>query len=170
MTFKPITYLVSFTLFVLLFMGLGGWVAYGKMADHFLALSFLEATSINVHLLVDRQGTVLSWEDQVALEGGGSASILARNRPAPISISYSSEPRPKAQPPPGADGIPLAPNECTEDVRIDRAGRYLFARVFATSKVRSEEVTWLCKYDLRKRRLVRRTSVNPALLPVPFRP
>jgi hypothetical protein len=170
MTFKPMTYLVSFTLFVLLFMGLGGYAAYAKMADHFLALSFLEAASINVHLLGDRQGTVLRWEDKVPLEGGGIASILASNRPGPISILYSDQPRLTVRPSPEADGIPLVANECAEDVRIDKAGRYLYARVFAGSRVKSEETTWLCQYDLNKRKLVRRTCVNPALLPVPFRP
>jgi hypothetical protein len=66
--------------------------------------------------------------------------------------------------------IPLAANERTEDVRIDKAGRYLYARVIAASQIKSKETTWLYKYDLRGRKLVRRASVSPVLLPTPFRP
>lgn len=164
MTFKPTTYLISFTLFVMLFMALGGYVGYGKMADHFLAQAFLEATPINVQVQEDPQGRVLRWEDQVALPGGGVASILASSRPVPISIHYSGDL--------GAavTAIPLAANERTEDLRLDKAGRYLYARVLATSNLKAKETTWLCKYDLQGRKLQRRASTNPLLLPAPFRP
>lgn len=170
MTFKPMTYLVSFTLFVLLFMGLGGWFGYGKIADHFLTQAFLDATSINVQVLADQQGQVLRWEDKVPLSQGGFVRILASDRPLPISLAYSGEPGATAQPAPGMQRIPLAANERTEDLRIDKAGRYLYARVFAAASVKAEELTWLYKFDLQGRRLVRRTAVNPILLPAPFLP
>ena len=163
-TMKPMTYLVSFTLFVILFMCLGGYVGYGRMADHFLPQAYLDAAPVNVLVLSDRQGPLLHWEATVPLPDGAYARILASNRPEPISISYSG------QATPSVGGIPLAANERTEDLRIDPAGRYLFARVFASSGLKNEETTWLCKYDLRSRRLVRRSSVNPRLLPALFRP
>lgn len=170
MTFKPMTYLVSFTLFVMLFMGLGGYVGYNKIADHLLAQGFLEATPMDVHALVDPRGQVLRWEGKVPLPGGLAASIMASNRPLPISIQYSDEGGATAQPSPGVKGIPLAPNERTEDLRIDKTGRYLYARVFATSDIKAKETTWLYKYDLQRRKLVRRSSASPIMLPAPFRP
>jgi|ERR1035438_5657597 hypothetical protein len=170
MTFKPMTYLVSFTLFVMLFMGLGGYVGYAKMADFFLARSYLEAISINANVLVDQQGNVLRWEDQVPLPHGVSAHITASNRSLPISIHFSGEPEPTLQPSPWVTAVPLAANERTEDIRIDKASRYLYARVFATSNIKSQETTWLYKYDLQSHKILRRASVNPILLPAPFRP
>jgi hypothetical protein len=170
MTFKPMTYLVSFTAFVMLFMGLGGYVGYAKLADLFLAKAYQEALSLNVHVQVDQQGNLVRWEDQVPLQHGGSASITASNRSLPISIHYSDESEPTLQPAPRETGIPLAANERTEDVRIDRAGRYLYARVFATSQIKSKETTWLYKYDLQRRKILRRSSISPILLPAPFRP
>ncbi len=170
MTFKPTTYLLSFTAFVVLFMGLGGYVGYAKLADLFLARSYLDALSINAQVLVDQQGNVLHWEDQVPLQHGVSARITASNRPLPISIHYSDEPEPTLQPSPRVTGIPLAANERTEDIRIDKASHYLYARVFATSNIKSKEITWLYKYDLQNRKILRRASVNPILLPAPFRP
>jgi hypothetical protein len=169
MTFKPMTYLVSFTLFVLLFMGLGGYVGYHKIADHFLTQAFLDATPLQVHVQADPAGPLLRWEERVALERGESASILATSRSQPISIRYA-EAAASPQAPAQEYGIPLAAKERTEDLRVDRAGRYLYARVFAASSLKAEETTWLCKYDLRGRRLLRRIAVNPILLPPPFRP
>jgi hypothetical protein len=170
MTFKPMTYLVSFTLFVLLFMVLGGYVGYSKLADHFLTQGYLDALPINSHVQTDPQGRVLCWEDQVLLEQGASARIAASNRSMPISIHYSDEPEPMVQPSPRETLIPLDANERTEDIRVDRASRYLYARVYATSNIKSKETTWLYKFDLKGRRFLRRTSVNPILLPAPFRP
>jgi len=170
MTFKPMTYLVSFTAFVVLFMALGGYVGYAKMADLFLAKSYLDASSLNVHVLVDQQGNVLRWEDQVPLQHGGVARITASNRSLPISIQYSGGPEPTLQPSPGVTGIPLAANERTEDIRVDKTSHYLYARVFATSNIKSKESTWLYKYDLQSRKILRRASVSPVLLPTPFRP
>ena len=170
MTFKPMTYLVSFTAFVLLFMGRGAYVGYAKFSDLFLARAFLDAHSIQSQILVDPQGNVLQWEEKVPLQQGGFARITARNRSLPISIHFSDEPAPAIQSDPGASGIPLAANERTEDLRIDKAGRYLYARVFSTTKAKFEETTWLYKYDLQSRRIVRRSSANPVMLPAPFRP
>ena len=170
MTFKPMTYLVSFTAFVMLFMGLGGYVGYSKLADLFLAKSYLDALSINSHVLVDQQGNVLHWEDQVPLQHGVSASITASNRSLPISIHYSGGSVSALPVSPGVVDIPLAANERTEDIRVDRTSHYLFARVFATSPIKSKETTWLYKYDLERRKILRRASVSPVLLPVPFRP
>jgi hypothetical protein len=170
MTLKPMTYLVSFTAFVMLFMGLGGYVGYAKLADLFLAKAYLEASSINVHVLADPQGHVVCWEERVPLQHGESASITASSRSLPISIHYSGGPEPTLQRSPGETRIPLAANERTEDVRIDKTGRYLYARVFATSEIKSKETTWLYKYDLRNRRILRRGSVSPIMLPPPFRP
>ncbi len=170
MTFKPMTYLVSFTLFVMLFMVLGGYVGYGKIRDHFLAQSFLDATSINVHVLIDQQGQELRWEGKVPLQHGAYASIIASNRSLPISIEFSDEPVPMTQPSTGANVIPMAVNERTEDIRIDKASHYLYARVIASSKIQAKETTWLYKYDLWSRKLLRRTAVNPIILPKPFKP
>jgi hypothetical protein len=64
----------------------------------------------------------------------------------------------------------MAANEHTEDLRLDPTGRYLFARVLASSNIPSKATTWLYKYDFRRRKWLRRTSVNPILLPTPFRP
>jgi hypothetical protein len=170
MAIKPMTYLVSFTLFVLLFMGLGGYVGYNKIAEHFLTQSFLNATPINVHALVDQQGNGLIWDDKVPLQNGEFTSIAASNQTALISIKFSNGPSPTDQPPPALNGIPLAANEHTEDIRIDQASHYLYARVFASSNIKSKETTWLYKYDLHKRKISRRASVNPILLPTPFAP
>ena len=169
MTFKPMTYLVSFTAFVVLFMALGGYVGYAKMADLFLAKSYLDALSINSQVLVDQQGHVLRWEDQVPLPHGVSAHITASNRSLPISIHFSGEPEPTLQHSPWVTAVPLAANERTEDIRIDKASRYLYARVFATSNIKSQETTWLYKYDLQNRKILRRASVSPVLLPTPFK-
>jgi hypothetical protein len=170
MTFKPMTYLVSFTAFVLLFMGLGGWVGYTKLAEHFLAQAYLEALPIRLSVQRDEKGAVVRWQDKVALPTGVSVGITASNRAQPILIQVVEELAPATQPSAGSMGIPLAANERTEDVRLDRANRYLYARVFATSTIPDKETTWLYKYDLEKRQIVRRTSVNPILLPSPFRP
>ncbi len=170
MTFKPMTYLVSFTAFVMLFMGLGGYVGYAKLADLFLAKAYLDARSIDSHVLVDQAGGVLCWEDQVPLQHGVSARITACNRSQPISIQYSGGPAPMVQTSPGVIDIPLAANEHAEDIRIDKTSRYLYARVFATSNIKSKESTWLYKFDLEGRRILRRASVSPVLLPAPFRP
>jgi hypothetical protein len=169
MTFKPVTYLVSFTAFVVIFMGLGGYVGYAKLADFFLAKSFQDALPVQAQIQAEPQGYGLRWEEQVALAQGLSARITAGGRSRPISIRYSDEPDPASRPAGGA-GIPLAANERTEDLRIDRTGRYLYARVFATSNVQAQETTWIYKFDLQSRRVSRRAAVNPALLPVPFRP
>jgi hypothetical protein len=67
-------------------------------------------------------------------------------------------------------GISLASNERTEDIRIDKTGHYLYARVFATSEIKSKDTTWLYKFDLQSRKMTRRASVSPNLLPTPFRP
>ena len=170
MTFKPMTYLVSFTAFVMLFMGLGGYVGYAKLADLFLAKAYLDARSIHSHVLVDQPGNVLRWEDQVPLQHGGVAHITASNRPQPISIHYPDGSERALQASPGMTDIPLAANELTEDIRVDRTSRYLYARVFATSNIKSKETTWLYKYDLQSRKILRRASVSPVLLPTPFRP
>ena len=170
MIFKPMTYLISFTAFVMLFMGLGGYVGYSKMADLFLAKSYLDALSINSHVLVDQQGNVLRWEDQVPLLHGLSVRITASNRSLPISIHYSGGSEPTLPVSPKVIDIPLAANERTEDIRIDRTRHYLYARVFATSPIKSKETTWLYKYDLENHKILRRASVSPVLLPTPFRP
>jgi hypothetical protein len=164
MTFKPMTYLLSFTAFVLLFMGLGAYVGYGRITDHFLAQAFLDAAPVDALGQADAQGVVLRWQGKATLPGGVSATFQASNRPQPIAIRYSDEPGSAAH------DLPLAAHERTEDLRIDPAGRYLYARVFAPSDLKSLESTWLCKFDLRKRRLVRRTAVNPIILPPAYRP
>ena len=170
MTFKPMTYLVSFTAFVLLFMGLGGWVGYTKLAEHFLAQAYLEALPIRLSVQRDEKGAVVRWQDKVVLPTGGSVGIIASNRAQPILIQVVEEQAPATPAATGSAGIPLAANERTEDVRLDKANHYLYARVFATSSIPDKETTWLYKYDLRERRIVRKTSVNPILLPAPFRP
>ena len=170
MTFKPMTYLVSFTLFVLLFMGLGGYVGYGKLADHFLIQAYLEAAPINAQIQMDRQGQMLHWDDKVPLQQGVVARISAYNRPQPITVQYSDDSVPTMPAPAPLAGIALAPNERTEDVRVDRSGHCLYARVFAPSEIKSKETTWLYRFDLQGRKVSRRTSVNPILLPAPFRP
>jgi hypothetical protein len=170
MTFKPMTYLVSFTCFVLLFMGLGAYVGYAKFSDLFLTRSFLDAFPVHSQLLAGGQGSVRQWEDKVPLPQGVTASITASSQPQPILIRYSDEARPTPQPFPGVTSIPLATHERTEDIRVDRAGHYLYMRVFSTSKKKFEETTWLYKYDLQSRRVVRCSAVNPILLPAAFRP
>lgn len=170
MTLKPMTYLVSFTLFVMLFMGLGGYVGYHKIADHLLAQAFLDATPLDVQFQSDREGTVVRWEETIPVKGGGFATISACNRSQPVSIAFS----PGGGQPSGVahqtEVLPLQANERTEDVRLDRAGSNLYVRVFATSDIPSKETTWLCRFDLKTRRLTRRIAVSPATLPAAFRP
>jgi hypothetical protein len=170
MTFKPMTYLVSFTLFVMLFMALGIYVGYAKFSDLFLTRAYLDATSISAHVLANQEGNLLQWDDRIPLQHGAFARITASNRSLPIAIHYSDESAAVLQPTSGASGIPLAANERTEDIRVDKAGHYLYVRVLATSRAKFEETTWLYRYDLQGRRMSRRSSVNPVLLPVPFRP
>jgi hypothetical protein len=170
MTFKPMTYLISFTLFVVVFMGLGGYVGYQKLADHYLVQGYLEAVPINAQLQTDRQGQLLHWDDQVPLQQGLVARIDACNRSRPITIQYSNGSGAVMPAPSPLTGIALGPDERTEDVRVDRSGHYLYARVFTPSGIKAKEATWLYKYDLLGRGVSRRTSVNPILLPAPFRP
>lgn len=170
MTLKPMTYLVSFTLFVMLFMGLGGYVGYHKIADHLLAQAFLEATPLDVQFRSDREGTLMCWEETVAVKDGGFATISASNRPRPVSIALSLPGGHSASATPPTAVLPLQGNERTEDVRIDRAGRFLYVRVFASSDIPSKETTWLCRFDLQGRKPTRRIAVNPATLPPAFRP
>jgi hypothetical protein len=169
-TIKPMTYLVSFTLFVLMFMGLGGYVAYGKFADHLLTQAYLEATPVNVHVFGDRQGMGLRWEDGVSLQNGASARITATDRSFQISIEYSDEPGPRALPLSPSDALALTAGQRIEDIRIDKNARHLYARVCSASSIQSKETTWIYKYDLQRRRLLRRASANPVILPAPFRP
>jgi len=170
MTFKPMTYLVSFAIFVMVFMGLGGYVGYSKISDHFLAQAYLDALPIQAQIQPAPQGSVVRWEGRVPLRLGEFVSIAASNRSAPIEIRFSDQPAPGPTPSPRATDLPLAGNERTEDLRIDKDSRYLYARIFATSPIKEKETTWLCKYDLQNRRLVRRATTNPILLPAPFRP
>ena len=170
MTFKPMTYLVSFAIFVMVFMGLGGYVGYSKIADHFLAQAFLDSLPIQAQVQSDQQGNVVRWEGRVPLPQGAFAKISASNRALPIEIRFADEPTPGPAPSPKATDIPLAANERTEDLRLDSSGRYLYARVFATSPIKEKETTWLLRYDLQSRRVVRRATTNPILLPRPFRP
>lgn len=170
MTLKPMTYLVSFTLFVMLFMGLGGYVGYHKIADHLLAQAFLDATPLDVQFQTDRAGTLMRWEATVPVKDGGLATISATNRPQPVSIAYSPSGSLSARSGSPTEVLPLQANERTEDIRLDREGRYLYVRVFAFSDIPSMETTWLCRFDLQTRRLTRRIAVNPATLPPAFRP
>ncbi|MCE1203366.1 MAG: hypothetical protein LWW79_02000 [Holophagaceae bacterium] len=157
-TFKPMTYLVSFTLFVLTFTVLGAYVGYGKIADQLLTQAYLEAVPLRMQVLTDPQGPTLSWDERVTLPQGGFVRVVARQRPAAITIDGDDA------------GLLLAAQERPEDLRIDAGGRYLFARTLTTAKTKAEETTWICRYDLKRRRPGRRTSVNPILLPAPFRP
>jgi hypothetical protein len=170
LTIKPMTYLVSFTLFVLMFMGLGGYVGYRMLVGHFMAQSFLDATPIDVHIVPDPLGNRLCWDDRILLPQGGYAHVTANNQSPQISIVYSDGPNPSAPPPSLSNAMVLATHERAEDIRIDKARHYLYARVYSASDIKSKETTWLYKYDLRRRRLLRRASVNPLILPVPFRP
>lgn len=166
-TFKPMTYLVSFTLFVLTFTALGAWVGYGKIADQILTQAYLDATPIRVQVLPDPQGPSLRWDERVPLPQGGFARVVADPGAPAITIDEADLPGVRAQ---ASPSIPLATRARVEDLRIDPKGRYLYARILTAAKTRAEETTWLCKYDLKRRRLARRTSVNPILLPAPFRP
>ncbi len=157
-TFKPMTYLVSFTLFVLTFTALGAYVGYGKIADQLLTQAYLEATPLRMQVFPDPQGSILTWDERVALAQGGFVRVAASQRPPGLDIDGV------------ASGLLLTAQERPEDLRIDAGGRYLFARLLTPARTRAEEITWLCKYDLKHRRLARRTSVNPVLLPAPFRP
>jgi len=157
-TFKPMTYLVSFTLFVLTFTALGAYVGYGKIADQLLTQGYLEATPIRPQVLPDRQGSALSWDERVALPQGVFVRVVAGQRPPTLTIDGT------------AAGLLLAAQERPEDLRIDAGGRYLYARTLTPAKTKAEEITWICRYDLKHRRPGRRTSVNPILLPAPFRP
>jgi len=164
MTFKPMTYLVSFSLFVMLFMALGGYFGYGRIADHFLVQAFLEAHPLPSRVQADAKGNLLRWEDTVVLPQGTLVRISASNRPLPIAIRYADAPDAT-----GTD-LPLAALERVEDLRLDRSGRYLYARVFAPSEIKQKEATWLCRFDLHQRRIARRAAVNAILLPAPYRP
>mgnify|MGYP006379125681 CR=1 FL=1 len=97
-------------------------------------------------------------DERVALAQGGFVRVAASQRPPGLDIDGV------------ASGLLLTAQERPEDLRIDAGGRYLFARLLTPARTRAEEITWLCKYDLKHRRLARRTSVNPVLLPAPFRP
>ena len=123
MTFKPTTYLTSFAMFVILFMGTGVYLGWQKISDHLLAQAYLEAAPIRVQVAADGQGPLLGWEDRVPLAGGAFVRIAATNRTSAVAIQYSDDPASQ-----GA-GIPLAAHERTEDIRVDRAGRYLYLRV-----------------------------------------
>lgn len=170
MKFKPTTYLASFAGFVILFMGLGGYVGYVKIAEHLLVISYLDALPVNARVQAGPQGNVLCWEDKVPQPQGAFVSLSADSRSLPLAILYSDEARLPAQPGFRGAVLPLAANEHTEDLRLDPTGRYLFARVHASSNIPAKESTWLYKYDFRQRKWLRRTSVNPILLPTPFRP
>lgn len=164
MSFKPTTYLTSFAMFVILFMGTGVYLGWQKISDHLLAQAYLEAAPIQLHVGADGQGPLLQWDDRVPLAGGAFVRITAANRSQAITIQYSGAPAGQG------NGLLLAAHERAEDLRVDRAGRYLYIRVLGTSAIKAKETTWLFKFDLQRRGLRRRTSVNPILLPPRFQP
>ena len=159
MSFKPTTYLTSFAMFVILFMGTGVYLGWQKISDHLLAQAYLEAVPIQVQITVDEQGPLFRWDDRVPLQGVAFVRISAANRTQAIGVQYSDAPTTQT------NGLLLAAHERTEDIRVDRMGRYLYLRVLGTSAIKAKETTWLLKYDLQRRGLRRRTSVNPILLP-----
>ena len=161
LTLKPMTYLVSFTLFVILILILGGWAAVQWMGDHFLTGGFLEAAPLRVQVVQDGPAPALHWEDKVPLPGGAYARITATSRSGSLTIAWSDLP---GQP------LLLPTGERVEDLRLDPSGRYLYARAFAPSGLPGKDSTWICKVDLHGRRLVRRAITSPALLPRPYRP
>ena len=170
MRFKPMTYLVSFTLFVATFTALGGWVGWRRIADHLLAQAYLEATPLDVQVQADASGRALRWEARVPLTGvatpGGAARVLAGTRLPAVEIDF-----PAGVATPGVrDRLPLAAREQVEDLRTDREGRLLFVRVHAASPDPDLESTWIWRYDLRARRLTARRAIQARTLPVPFRP
>lgn len=167
MTFKPMTYLVSFTLFVATFTALGAWVGYGKIADQLLTQAYHDAMPVRVQVVAGPQGPALRWDERLPLPQGGFARVTAGAGLGSIGIDEAGGAGLAAQATPG---IPLGAPERVEDLRVDARGRYLYARILTTAKTRAEETTWICKYDLKRGRVARRTSVNPILLPAPFRP
>lgn len=158
---KPMTYLVSFTLFVMVVLVLGGWAAVQWMGDHVLTGGFLEAVPLRVEVVQEGPGPALHWEDKVALPGGAYARITASSRSGALAIAWSDRPGQPLLVPAGAR---------VEDLRLDPSGRYLFVRAFAPSGLPGKDSTWLCKVDLHARRPLRRALTSPALLPLPYRP
>lgn len=170
MTFKPTTYLLSFAAFVLLFMGLGGYLGFGRIREHFLVQAFLQATPLPFQVRDNPAGGAPRWEALVPLPQGGPVHILAQDRTSPLSLEFSNGSGPGTQVALPVRGLAQSAQGRLEDLRIDQAGRRLYARVLAASEIKSKETVWLCEIDLQDRRLLRSTAVNPILLPAAFRP
>ena len=51
------------------------------------------------------------------------------------------------------------------DVRIDTANDWLFVRAYGNTFFGGEAETWLYKYDLRDRRVISQSRVEPSVLP-----
>ncbi len=165
--FTPTTYLASFAAFVVVFMGLGLYLGYGRIADHLLAQGFLEARPLPAQLQADGQGPRLRWDERVPLAAGGFARIRAEGGSGAIVLAFAAH---ASAPEAASDRLDLGAQARTQDLRLDGGGRHLFARVFVRGGQPGLETTWLLKYDLQGRRLVRRAAVLPALLPAPFKP
>lgn len=165
--FTPTTYLASFAAFVAVFMGIGLYLGYGRMADHLLAQGYLEARPLGAQVQADGQGPLLRWDERVPLSSGGFARIRADGRTGAIVLAFAAQP---SAPETAGDRLDFGSQARTEDLRLDGGGRHLFARVYVRGGQPGLETTWLLKYDLQGRRLARRAAVLPAMLPAPFKP
>lgn len=167
MNFTPTTYLTSFAGFVAVFMGIGLYLGYGRMADHLLVQGYLEARPLAVQVQADGQGPALRWDERVPLVAGGFARVTADGRSGLVALAFAAH---ASAPLTGADRLDLGAQARIQDLRLDAGSRHLFARIFLRGGQPGLETTWLLKYDLQGRRLVRRAAVLPAMLPAPFTP
>jgi len=165
--FTPTTYLASFAAFVALFLGLGLVLGYGRIADHLLAQGYLEARPLPPQVQADGTGTRLRWDERLPLASGGFARVRADGRSGAIELAFAAASSAAES---AAERLDLGPQAGTQDLRLDAGGRHLFARLHVRGGQPGLETTWLLKYDLRDRRLLRRAAVLPAMLPAPFKP
>ena len=169
MTFSGRTYLFSFTGFVVIFLGLGLYFGTMKIRDHLLAKAFLDAVPLPARVVEDGLGPGPRWDASLAAGPGVSARLTAGVPGQPVAIRYSDDPGGLVAP--GWTLLPVGPGQRVEDLRLDPDRGLLYIRLRGRSAgARPLESTWLCTFDLGRRRLVRRISISPAQLPPAFLP
>lgn len=169
MTFSGRTYLFSFTGFVLIFLGLGIYFGSMKIRDHFQAKAFLDAVPLQTRLVEVGGGRGLRWDAVLPAGGNLSARVQGGGPEQPVTIRYSDDPGPWDAP--GWVLLPVAAHERVEDLRLDPDRGRLFIRLRGRSAgTPALETTWICTFDLARRRMVRKASMSPAMLPPPYLP
>jgi hypothetical protein len=152
-TFKPMTYFVSFISFVVTFFILGLVWGASKVQDYRMVQAYTQAVSLKPFVQPDAFPRLLRWEQDLA---AGSVHLSATNQPASLALV-----RPGAAP----QALALDTQGRLRDLRV--GGDVLYARVGLSSPLRPEETDFLQIWDLRSGKPLRQMRTSPGLLPPP---